>query len=153
MATHAEFIEQNATAENAAGERYPVWAKETTLGKHKTQEYVSAWQLSEQEYQRVAETGMVFVRMVAGQPPMHVYWADACQFEGQSQEMKHPDCFDLPVYRQAATFNGQPTFTLTSAWKLREYGLKEVANNHGIVFVSTVGCMPEMEVFGINPID
>ncbi len=153
MATHTNFLEQNATATDGDGIEYPVWQRESMLGKVKTIEIVSAWQLSADEQAAVDESGLIFVRIVAGQPPMLIYWADSVEFEGQNAVFKHPDCKDLPVFKRDITHKGQPTFDITSAWQLRPYGKQEVAFNQGVIFLSVVGGQPTVEVFGINPID
>lgn len=51
----------------------PVRVQPTMLGKTETVEVISAWQLSDEEMAQVkANGGVVFLRVIGGQPPVEV---------------------------------------------------------------------------------
>ena len=151
MATQTSFQEQNTCTID--GITFPVWVEDTMLGKEKTINITSAWQLSDAELAEVIHNeGIVFVRFYGAQPPMNVLGANALQFEGQNAPYSHPDCFTLSTDQRAITRNGKPDIAITSAWQLVPQQLRATIDNGGVVFLRTVGWLPPVAVLGFNPI-
>jgi hypothetical protein len=152
MATHTSFHEQNNTyAIDGVG--FPVWIEETTLGKEKTINITSAWQLSPEELAEVIHNeGIVFVRFIGAQPLMNLLGANALQFEGENAPYGHEHAFTLSTDRRKIVRNGKPDIAITSAWQLVPEQLTYTIENGGVVFLRTVGWLPPVEVLGFNPI-
>ena len=152
MATPTHFQEQNDWHTNYDGFDYPIWRTETMLGKEKTTQVISVWQLSPGEIRAFRESeGFVFIRIVGGQPPIEVLWANTVPFEGQNAKYTHPDCYDLPVHIDNIKHQGQETILVTSAWQLSKEGKQAFDENGGIVFLRVVGGQPYVTVTAINP--
>ena len=73
MATPVDFEGRTVIYTHPDCYDLPVAVQKTTLGGEETIDVISAWQLSKEEMQAVRENGgIVFLRIVGGQPPVEV---------------------------------------------------------------------------------